>query len=153
MPATNTLWVRIEDALRDFVNDVIPNTYVAGQPAVTASEYAEVSEPAEAAIRDEWITISGGSTHHVIYSFQIDIFVKYDASNIQIGRWRVMDLAQLVVDNLFSRWRTDPSMGGLILMPDRVRVGGPKMTTPRDTDRVDWTVTMTVELTGQIFTT
>lgn len=151
MPPTNTLWVRIEDAIRDIVNNVIPNTYIAGQPAITASEYAEISEPAEEAIRDTWSTISGGTTHQTAYRFQVDIFVKYDVSNIQIGRWRVMDLAQLVIDEFFLKWRDNPTMGNLILMPERIRANGPKMTAMRETERVDWNVTLTIDLIGRIF--
>jgi hypothetical protein len=61
-----------------------------------------------------------------------------------------MDLADKVLNELRLQWRTDPTMGQVILSPDRIeRVGGPTMTQVKDTDRFDWMVVILISLFGK----
>jgi hypothetical protein len=150
MPAVNKRWVRIEDEIRKILDDIIPTVYVHGQQAVKADEYIEIAPP-ESSIDAEYVSISGLQTHQSTYTFEISIYKKYDANNVQGTRWRIMDIAQDIIDNLFTKWKLDPTLSGLILQPERIeRVSGPRLTTTRDTDRIDWTVTFLITLMGEV---
>jgi hypothetical protein len=153
VPATDSLWVHVEDRIRDIVRTVFPDqTYVVGQTGARAKEYAEVGSPPDTVITQRWVTISGGQSHQTLsYLVQVEINVQYDDKQPHLTRWRAMNLTQQVINACFEAWKLDPSMGNTVLMPEGIRVTGPRMTTPRETERIDWTVTMVIELMGRFF--